>query len=72
MPLDRPGEVLDQVERSTGILASAIVGGGIGDYLQPYCFGGFWGVLFGGFAFTCARLWLVAKALRIRMLCARP
>jgi hypothetical protein len=45
----------------TGILASAIVGGGVGDYLQPYGSGGFWGILFGAFAFTCARLWLAEK-----------
>lgn len=49
----------------TGILASAIVGGGVGDYLQPYGSGGFWGVLFGAFAFSCARLWLAEKKVKV-------
>jgi hypothetical protein len=46
---------------ATGILASAIICGGIGDYLQPYGAGGFWGILFGPLAFTCVRLWLAEK-----------
>jgi hypothetical protein len=44
----------------TGILASAIVGGLIGNLLDPnpYNGAGFWGGCAGILIFTCARLWL--------------
>jgi hypothetical protein len=43
-----------------GLLASAIVGGLVGDrlYTGYGSDGGFFGVLAGMFAFACARLWL--------------
>ena len=42
----------------TGILFFMIVGGGVGDWANPYAGGAFWGALAGAMAFTCARLWL--------------
>ena len=48
-----------------GILASAIFGGLVGDYLSPHDFGWFWGTLGGGFAFACARLWLAEREKRL-------
>lgn len=44
-----------------GLFASGIAGGLVGDTMQPYNFGGFWGFFFGVSAFSCARLWLVRK-----------
>jgi len=45
----------------TGVLASMIVGGLLGDRINPYGPGGFFGVLAGPLIFTCARLWTGGK-----------
>jgi hypothetical protein len=45
----------------TGILFSVIVGGLIGDKIGPDPGGGFWGVIAGAMAFTCARLVLTRQ-----------
>ena len=46
-----------------GLLASAIFGAMIGNYLASgYEFGGFWGLFGGMFAFSCARLWWSSRA----------
>lgn len=44
-----------------GLLAGAIAGGIIGAALQPNQFGGFWGLILGMAAFSCAKLWAGRK-----------
>lgn len=46
----------------SGTLASMIVGGAIGDWIQPYGGGAFWGWVAGACAFICFRLWTTQGA----------
>lgn len=45
-----------------GLLACACFGGLVGDALDRYGFGGFFGAVGGALAFSCARLWFVSSS----------